>query len=155
MTGLARAFARAKDAGRAALVVFVEAGDPDLATTRRLLPALAEAGADVIELGIPFSDPLADGPTIQRASERALASGVTDPRTGTTVTSGIPTRTDYGFAWAAMAGVSYAVGSHALLDIGYRYLDLGHTTVSLFPSATVTRDLSTQEVRIGVRYMID
>jgi tryptophan synthase alpha chain len=77
VTRLARAFARAKAAGRAALVVFVEAGDPDLATTGRLLPALAAAGADVVELGIPFSDPLADGPTIQRASERSLASGTT------------------------------------------------------------------------------
>jgi tryptophan synthase alpha chain len=57
--------------------VFVEAGDPDLATTGRLLPALTSAGADVVELGIPFSDPLADGPTIQRASERSLASGTT------------------------------------------------------------------------------
>ena len=84
-----------------------------------------------------------------------LASGVIDPRTGTLVTSGIPSHTDYGFAWAAMAGVSYAVAPHMLLDIGYRYLDLGRTTVSLFPSATVTRDLSTQEVRFGVRYMID
>ncbi len=77
VTRLGRAFARAKASGRAALVVFVEAGDADLATTGRLLPALAAAGADVIELGIPFSDPLADGPTIQRASERALAAGVT------------------------------------------------------------------------------
>ena len=77
MTRLSRAFARAKDAGRAALVVFVEAGDPDPATTRRLLPALEKAGADVVELGIPFSDPLADGPVIQRASERGLASGTT------------------------------------------------------------------------------
>jgi opacity protein-like surface antigen len=71
------------------------------------------------------------------------------------VTSGVPTRTDYRFAWAAMAGVSYAVAPHTLLDIGYRYLDLGHTTVSLFPSAAVTRNLSTQQVRFGVRYMID
>lgn len=77
MTRVGRAFAKAKASGRAALVVFVEAGDPDLATTRRLLPALAESGADVLELGIPFSDPLADGPAIQRASERALASGAT------------------------------------------------------------------------------
>jgi tryptophan synthase alpha chain len=76
---ISRAFAKAKASGRAALVVFVEAGDPDLDTTLRLLPALAEAGADVIELGIPFSDPLADGPVIQRASERALASGTTLP----------------------------------------------------------------------------
>jgi len=72
---IAKAFAKAKAGGRAALVVFVEAGDPDLATTERLVPALAAAGADVIELGVPFSDPIADGPVIQRASERALASG--------------------------------------------------------------------------------
>ncbi len=79
MRRIGRAFAKAKASGRAALVVFVEAGDPDLATTRRLLPALAESGADVLELGIPFSDPLADGPAIQHASERALASGTTLP----------------------------------------------------------------------------
>lgn len=79
MRRIGRAFAKAKASERAALVIFVEAGDPDLATTRRLLPALAESGADVLELGIPFSDPLADGPVIQRASERALASGTTLP----------------------------------------------------------------------------
>ncbi|MEO8586494.1 MAG: tryptophan synthase subunit alpha [Acidobacteriota bacterium] len=79
MNRIGRAFAKARTSGRAALIVFVEAGDPDPATTRRLLPALAEAGADVIELGIPFSDPLADGPVIQRASERARAAGMTLP----------------------------------------------------------------------------
>ena len=63
--------------GGKALVTFITAGDPDLATTAALLPRMAEAGADIIELGIPFSDPMADGPTIQRASERALAGGVT------------------------------------------------------------------------------
>jgi tryptophan synthase alpha chain len=78
-TRIGKAFARAAKENRAALVVFVEAGDPDLATTARLLPALAEAGADVIELGIPFSDPIADGPVIQRATERSLASGTTLP----------------------------------------------------------------------------
>ncbi len=78
-TRIGRAFARAARENRAALVVFVEAGDPDLATTGRLLPALEEAGADILELGIPFSDPIADGPVIQRASERALASGTTLP----------------------------------------------------------------------------
>ena len=70
-----RAFSRAAREGRAALVVFVEAGDPSLEVTERLLPALAAAGADVIELGVPFSDPIADGPAIQRASERGLAAG--------------------------------------------------------------------------------
>jgi len=62
--------------GRAecALVPFVTAGDPDLATTEAIVLALAESGADLIELGVPFSDPIAEGPTIQRASERALRS---------------------------------------------------------------------------------
>jgi tryptophan synthase alpha chain len=58
-----------------ALVVYVTCGDPDLATTREIVLAAIEAGADVIELGVPFSDPVADGPVIQRASERALKQG--------------------------------------------------------------------------------
>ena len=60
-----------------ALVPFVSAGDPNLPTTEALLLAIAEAGADLIEIGVPFSDPLAEGPTIQRSSERALRSGTT------------------------------------------------------------------------------
>jgi tryptophan synthase alpha chain len=70
-------FAAARSSGQKLLVTYVCAGDPDLAATERLVPALADAGADVIELGVPFSDPLADGPTIQAASQRALASGTT------------------------------------------------------------------------------
>jgi tryptophan synthase alpha chain len=70
-------FARLRAAGDKALMPFVTAGDPDLGTTADLLLAMAEAGADVIELGVPFSDPTADGPTIQRASERSLAGGTT------------------------------------------------------------------------------
>jgi tryptophan synthase alpha chain len=58
------------------LVVYLTAGDPDLATTREIALAAIDHGADVIELGVPFSDPLADGPVIQRASERAVARGV-------------------------------------------------------------------------------
>lgn len=61
---------------RAALIPFITAGDPDPAETVALMHRLVEAGADAIELGVPFSDPMADGPTIQRASERALAKGV-------------------------------------------------------------------------------
>ena len=57
------------------LVIYLTAGDPDLATTREVALAAIDAGADVLELGVPFSDPLADGPVIQRASERALAAG--------------------------------------------------------------------------------
>ena len=58
-----------------ALVAYVTCGDPDLATTREIILAAIEAGADVIELGVPFSDPVADGSVIQRASERALKHG--------------------------------------------------------------------------------
>ncbi|PNU21581.1 tryptophan synthase subunit alpha [Geothermobacter hydrogeniphilus] len=77
MGRIAETFAKLKKQGRKALVPFVTAGDPDMATTETLLHSLVENGADVIELGIPFSDPMADGPTIQAASERALAGGVT------------------------------------------------------------------------------
>src|SRR3990167_5752402 len=61
---------------RKALIPFVTAGDPEPAMTVPLMHALVEAGADVIELGVPFSDPMADGPVIQRASDRALKHGV-------------------------------------------------------------------------------
>jgi tryptophan synthase alpha chain len=71
------AFARAKAENRAALVPYVMAGYPDAATSEALAVALGEAGADVIELGIAFSDPLADGATIQHASQRALDNGMT------------------------------------------------------------------------------
>jgi tryptophan synthase alpha chain len=69
------AFARARREQRLALVAYLMAGYPDLAASVRLLHAALDAGADVLELGVPFSDPLADGVTIQRASERALANG--------------------------------------------------------------------------------
>ena len=68
-------FNKLKAAGRKALVPFLTAGDPSLQATLPVMHALVEAGADVIELGVPFSDPMADGPTIQRSSERALARG--------------------------------------------------------------------------------
>jgi tryptophan synthase alpha chain len=77
MGRLAEALGRAERERRAALVVYLCAGDPDLATTPRLIRAAAEAGADIIEVGMPFSDPTADGPVIQRASERALGRGTT------------------------------------------------------------------------------
>jgi tryptophan synthase alpha chain len=69
-------FARLRAAGRTALIPYVTAGDPNPEGTPPILSALVAAGADVIELGVPFSDPMADGPVIQRASERALAQGV-------------------------------------------------------------------------------
>jgi tryptophan synthase alpha chain len=70
-------FERLKQRGETALIPFITAGDPDLATTEKLIHTLVENGADLIELGFPFSDPMADGPTIQAASERALAGGTT------------------------------------------------------------------------------
>jgi tryptophan synthase alpha chain len=74
---IAQKFAALRAARERAFMPFVTAGDPDLETTGELILALAENGADLIEIGIPFSDPSADGPTIQRASERALARGTT------------------------------------------------------------------------------
>jgi tryptophan synthase alpha chain len=70
-------FAELRQSGELGIVAYITAGDPTLDATHKFVLALAEAGADVIELGVPFSDPLADGPTIQRASERALKSGTT------------------------------------------------------------------------------
>ncbi|MGE5182822.1 MAG: tryptophan synthase subunit alpha [Acidobacteriota bacterium] len=75
MTALAKAFARAKAEQRAALVAYLTFGDPDPERSLAVVEAACRAGADVIELGVPFSDPSADGPSIQRAMERALAAG--------------------------------------------------------------------------------
>jgi tryptophan synthase alpha chain len=72
-------FAALKDRNEAALVTFITAGDPGIESTPALVAALAEAGADIVELGIPYSDPLADGPTIQASSQRALDRGITPP----------------------------------------------------------------------------
>jgi len=75
MPNISNTFAEIKD--KCALIPFITAGDPDLLTTRKALRILAEEGADIIELGLPYSDPLADGLTIQAASARAIKSGVT------------------------------------------------------------------------------
>jgi tryptophan synthase alpha chain len=78
MSRIAETFGRLKAAANGpGLVAYVTAGDPDLARTAEILVSLADSGADVLEVGVPFSDPLADGPVIQRASERALASKTT------------------------------------------------------------------------------
>ena len=78
---LSETFARLRGAGAPGLVTYVTAGDPGYARSADILRALDRAGADVIELGVPFSEPLADGPVIQRATERALAKGMTLGRT--------------------------------------------------------------------------
>ena len=74
---IARRFASLKDAGRAALIPYLTCGDPDAETFARILSALPAAGADLIEVGMPFSDPMADGPAIQAAGLRALKAGMT------------------------------------------------------------------------------
>ena len=76
-TRISKRFEALRSADELGIVAYITAGDPSLEATEKFVIALAEAGADVIELGVPFSDPVADGPTIQRASERALKSGTT------------------------------------------------------------------------------
>ncbi len=77
MLRIAETFAALRAKNKTALIPFLTAGDPDMATSAALVHTLVENGADLIELGVPFSDPMADGPTIQAASERALAAGAT------------------------------------------------------------------------------
>jgi tryptophan synthase alpha chain len=81
MSRLQQTFERLKQGKRGGLVTYLTAGDPDPDTSRAIIVAVAKAGADVLEIGVPFSDPLADGPVIQRATERALAAGMTLRRT--------------------------------------------------------------------------
>jgi tryptophan synthase alpha chain len=80
MSRIDTCFARLKAAGEKALVCFVTAGDPDLETTKQVVLEIEKAGADIVELGVPFSDPIADGPSIQASSMRALDSGTTVPK---------------------------------------------------------------------------
>lgn len=79
MSRIAKTFVELKKRGESALIPFITAGDPDLDTTLKIMRALERGGADCIELGIPFSDPTADGPTIQRSSERALKRPISLP----------------------------------------------------------------------------
>lgn len=77
MSRIEQAFKQLKKSGRKALIPYIMSGDPSLEATKKFIADLEAAGADLIELGVPFSDPLADGPTIQRAHERGLQNGVT------------------------------------------------------------------------------
>lgn len=77
MSRIEKRFAQAKAAGRPALVTYVMAGDPDVATSQAIMEALPQAGSDIIEFGMPFSDPMADGVAIQLAGQRSLAAGMT------------------------------------------------------------------------------
>ncbi|MFA5142765.1 MAG: tryptophan synthase subunit alpha [Candidatus Omnitrophota bacterium] len=77
MNRINKKFKLLRSKGRKAFIAYITAGDPDLGATGRIVPALEKAGVDIIELGIPFSDPVADGPTIQAAAQRALGRGAT------------------------------------------------------------------------------
>ncbi|MBI5056343.1 MAG: tryptophan synthase subunit alpha [Nitrospirae bacterium] len=77
MSRITKTFINLRSSGKKALIPYIMTGDPSLEATKKLVADIGEAGADIIELGVPFSDPLADGPTIQRAHERALQNGVT------------------------------------------------------------------------------
>jgi tryptophan synthase alpha chain len=109
MSRIGDRFAKLRARGERAFVPFVTAGDPDLATSEALVLALAEAGSDVIEIGVPFSDPIADGPTIQRATERALANGTTLRRV-LELARRVRARTDVPLALMGSANPYYAMG---------------------------------------------
>lgn len=109
MNRLDRAFKNGK-----AFIPFITAGDPNLETTERLVLAMAEAGADLIELGIPFSDPVAEGPVIQRADERALASGTTTDKIFDTVRR-IRKITDVPLAFMTYLNPVFAYGSDVFM----------------------------------------
>ncbi len=115
MGRIADAFENAQKENRAALVIYLCAGDPDLDTTADLVVAAAEAGADVIELGVPFSDPTADGPPIQRAAERALRGGTTLSKVLDTVRV-IRARTDVPILLFGYYNPIFSYGEQKLVD---------------------------------------
>ncbi|MEP6934721.1 MAG: tryptophan synthase subunit alpha [Nitrospirota bacterium] len=106
---LDRVFAQLKNRGEKALIAYVMAGDPSLQGTEQLVVELERAGADIIELGVPFSDPIADGPVIQQAAERALRSG-TSLRTILSMVASLRTRTQIPLVLMAYYNSVYAFG---------------------------------------------
>lgn len=115
MGRIADAFQNARNENRAALVIYLCAGDPDLNATADLVVTAAEAGADVIELGVPFSDPTADGPAIQRAAERSLRGGTTLAKVLETVRA-IRDRTDVPILLFGYYNPILAYGEQKLVD---------------------------------------
>ena len=132
MGRIADAFDRARSENRPALVIYLCAGDPDLGATEDLVVAAAEAGADVIELGVPFSDPTADGPAIQRAAERALRGGTTLPKVLDTVRT-IRTRSDVPILLFGYYNPILSFGEARLVDEAARCGADGFLVVNLPP----------------------
>ena len=136
MSRIENCFAQLRTRGEKALVAFVSAGDPLPTGTADLVVALANAGADIVELGVPFSDPLADGPTIQASSQRALDSGMTPPRVLEIVRE-IRTRSDVPLilmgAWNPV--------------IAYGMEQFAYDAVAAGADGTIVTDLSPDEAR--------
>jgi len=109
MNKLSKAFEKGK-----AFIPFVTAGDPDLETTEKVILAMAEVGADLIEIGIPFSDPVAEGIVIQKADERALASGTTTDKIFDMVKS-IRAKTDIPLAFMTYINPIFVYGSERFI----------------------------------------
>lgn len=109
MSRIADRFALLRSRGERALVPFLTVGDPDLETSEALVLAMVEAGADLIELGVPFSDPLADGPTIQRSNQRSLERGTT-LRAALALTRRLRERVDVPLLFMGYANPLYAMG---------------------------------------------
>jgi tryptophan synthase alpha chain len=147
MGRLSLAFDRAQHERRAALVVYLCAGDPDLETTVRLMLVAAEAGADIIEVGMPFSDPTADGPVIQRASERALASGTTLPSVLEAVRR-VREQSDVGIVLFGYYNPILAFGEQKVAEAAKRAGVDGFLVVDLPPeeAASLLRALAAQQL---------
>jgi len=124
MTRLSPTFAALKSDNRAGFVAYVMAGDPDADTTLTLMRGLADKGADVIELGVPFTDPMADGPTIQRAAIRALDGGMTLKGVLQIVRAFRTTHADTPVVLMGYANPFFAYGFHAFAtDAGQAGVD--------------------------------
>ena len=154
MSRLADTLARLKKEGRAAFVPFITAGDPDMDTSFAILSKLPEAGADVIELGMPFSDPMADGPAVQASSMRALHAGkVLQPDTYRLMTTVVPTRsgrpTDYACGLATLRIRGEPAFEHVGRDPGY----MSETLYVAKPAISVVVLMNTDRPRADVTVM--
>lgn len=143
MTRIASRFETLDVTGRKGLVTFITAGDPDAARTPALMHALVRGGADVIELGVPFSDPMADGPVIQKASERALAAGTSldtvlgcvrtfrerDPDTPVVLMGYLNPFEHMGYAEFARRGAEAGVDGVLVVDLPPEEADEFHATM--------------------------
>ncbi len=114
MNKIDKCFSELSEKGQKAFIPYITAGDPDLAMTEKIALKLADSGADIIEIGIPFSDPLADGPTIQKAIKRSLDSGTTPAKTLTMVRS-LRKKTDIPIVFMTYSNIIFNYGMERFL----------------------------------------